>query len=128
MKWYYWLLTALYCSGIFYLSSKNHIDSPGLFDFPGADKVVHGVEYGMLAALVSVGIRRSNKTVRAAVLLGAPWVFAALYGITDEFHQWFVPGRSCDILDWLADTSGAGLVSWFLCYWVWRVRDFSGEN
>lgn len=34
-------------------------------------------------------------------------VFASLYGVTDEVHQIFVPGRFCDPLDWLVDTAGA---------------------
>jgi VanZ family protein len=33
--------------------------------------------------------------------------FCSLYGASDEWHQSFVVGRSSDILDWLADTSGA---------------------
>lgn len=32
---------------------------------------------------------------------------ASLYGITDEIHQIFVPGRFCDPLDWMTDTAGA---------------------
>ena len=36
--------------------------------------------------------------------------FVALYGAADEIHQRFVPNRSCDVLDWLADTLGASLV------------------
>jgi len=32
---------------------------------------------------------------------------AAFYGMTDEIHQYFVPGRSADPWDWLADTVGA---------------------
>ena len=31
------------------------------------------------------------------------------YGITDELHQAFVPGRLCDPADWLTDTLGASL-------------------
>ena len=31
----------------------------------------------------------------------------SLYGISDEFHQFFTPHRSVDIFDWLADTAGA---------------------
>lgn len=33
-------------------------------------------------------------------------VFGSFYGIMDELHQLFIPGRSCDILDWTADTIG----------------------
>ncbi|MDR0991105.1 MAG: VanZ family protein [Propionibacteriaceae bacterium] len=34
-------------------------------------------------------------------------VLASLYGVTDEFHQSFVPGRSPDPKDWMVDTIGA---------------------
>jgi VanZ family protein len=29
------------------------------------------------------------------------------YGILDEVHQFFVPGRDCNVWDWIADTLGA---------------------
>ncbi len=32
--------------------------------------------------------------------------FGFLYGALDELHQKFVPGRSCDIFDWISDASG----------------------
>jgi len=41
------------------------------------------------------------------VLILVTIAFCSLYGITDEFHQSLVPGRSPDMLDWLADTLGA---------------------
>jgi hypothetical protein len=40
-----------------------------------------------------------------ALLLTA--LIGSAYGAIDEFHQYFVPGRSCDVWDWLADTLGA---------------------
>ncbi|MCS7054372.1 MAG: VanZ family protein [Ignavibacterium sp.] len=33
-------------------------------------------------------------------------LFASLYGAVDELHQLFIPGRSCDFLDWVADFIG----------------------
>ena len=48
----------------------------------------------------------------------APIVAAALsslYGVTDEFHQIFTPGRSCDPMDWLVDTIAAALGA-LICY------------
>lgn len=49
---------------------------------------------------------------------------ASLYGITDEFHQIFTPGRSCDPMDWLVDTIAAGIGA-LACYFAlkaWRAR------
>jgi VanZ family protein len=37
----------------------------------------------------------------------------SLYGVSDEIHQAFVPGRSSDVLDWMADTAGT-LVALYL--------------
>jgi VanZ family protein len=34
-------------------------------------------------------------------------VLAIAYGVSDEFHQRFVPGRSSDVYDVLADAEGA---------------------
>jgi VanZ family protein len=34
-------------------------------------------------------------------------LFTSLYGASDELHQYFVPNRSCDFYDWLADSIGA---------------------
>ncbi|KAB2832797.1 MAG: hypothetical protein F9K48_09760 [Candidatus Brocadia sp.] len=31
----------------------------------------------------------------------------SLFGVSDEFHQFFTPHRSVDIFDWVADTAGA---------------------
>jgi VanZ family protein len=44
---------------------------------------------------------------------------AAAYGIFDELHQSFVPGRSADILDWFADVCGA-LIGIGAC-WLWGI-------
>lgn len=34
-------------------------------------------------------------------------LFVSIYAISDEIHQYFVPGRSCEIRDMLIDISGA---------------------
>lgn len=36
-----------------------------------------------------------------------PWIFAVLYAASDELHQYFVPGRSCELRDVLIDACGA---------------------
>ena len=42
---------------------------------------------------------------RSVVLI----LLGALYGLTDEWHQSFVPGREVSALDWLADLCGVTL-------------------
>jgi VanZ family protein len=77
------------------------------------------VAYAGLALLCvrAVGGGLPNRVVlRVAVLALA---IAAGYGIFDEFHQSFVPGRSADIRDWFADVSGA-LIGIGVC-WLWGI-------
>jgi VanZ family protein len=45
------------------------------------------------------------------------FVFCALFGFSDEWHQFFVPGRHCDILDWYADMTGAAIAMLVLYKW-----------
>lgn len=46
---------------------------------------------------------------------GTAFGIASLYAVTDEIHQFFVPGRSCELRDVLIDAGGAALG--ILCLW-----------
>jgi hypothetical protein len=35
------------------------------------------------------------------------WMIPVIYACTDEFHQYFVPGRSCEFRDVCIDSTGA---------------------
>jgi VanZ family protein len=108
MRRYRLFLVVAYCAGLFWLSSNPSPEEvPDLF--PGQDKVVHAVLYAGLAAVVSFWLRRPGGTPSGVVLFWLPIAFACLYGISDEVHQAFVPTRSADIWDWVADTVGAAL-------------------
>ena len=43
--------------------------------------------------------------LRGAQLM-APWLIGTAYAVTDEIHQYFVPGRSCEIRDVVIDSCG----------------------
>ena len=79
--------------------------------FPHADKLVHAALYGTLGFLTARALAAARGGLaarRLALALAAIAGFAAF----DEWHQDFVPRRSSDRLDWLADVVGAtaGLV------------------
>ena len=113
---WYWAPVALYAGMIFYLSAQSHPEEhlPSFLLKDVSDKVLHAVEYGILAALCYRGFRwaAGPAVARQAVVLAI--VTASVYGITDEMHQFFVPFRESSWLDWLADTIGAaiGAMSW----------------
>lgn len=72
--------------------------------FPGADTVAHFGFYGVAGFLFVLWRRETGKGAAAAVLSSA--IFAALLGAVDEFHQQWIPGRSMELLDWVADFAG----------------------
>lgn len=74
-----------------------------------SDKSGHSIGYALLAGLLLRAFAggRVGGITWARGLLAI--VLATLYGVTDEFHQLFVPGRSADRYDVLADFLGASL-------------------
>lgn len=109
---------ALGCAGlIFYLSHQSLSDD----DVPVPDYVGHLIGYfGLGAALVwgySEMLRRPF-TLRQAALV---WWWSSLYGLTDEFHQSFIPLRNPSLDDVLVD-SGAALLAAALGWTLLRSR------
>ncbi len=102
----YILPVVVYCSIIFYFSSLSVI--PGL---PGTalinDKAKHAVLYLGLALLIyrAIVVTKYNEYAYVAAIL-----FATLYCISDEIHQFFVPGRSMSIYDEFANAFGSSLI------------------
>ena len=113
---YLFLALAIAWAGvIFYLSSQSSIDTPALF--PGQDKLFHMMAFGVLGFL----FMGSMKTTTSGYRIGQVWlvvILVVLYGLLDEFHQYFVPGRTVEFYDALADATGALLGAWSMYYLV----------
>lgn len=75
------------------------------------DKVTHFAVFGLLGTLVC----RLGSGWRGAVLA---WAATAIFAATDEWHQSFVPGRSPELADWIADVLGAATA--IVAYTGWR--------
>lgn len=75
--------------------------------FPHADKLVHLASYGVLGALVARALRTGGARAPSPRVFAAAAATLALFAAGDEWHQQFVPGRSADRADWLADMIGA---------------------
>jgi VanZ family protein len=71
--------------------------------FPFADKLVHLLAYGLLASLIYLAREKSRATFHPIFI---PFLIAFLYGLSDEIHQYFVPGRDADVFDALANAVG----------------------
>ena len=74
-----------------------------------SDKVLHLGAYALLGAtlLHAFSDGRVERVTGARVL--AAILAAFVYGLSDEFHQSFVPGRTPDAMDLVMDVIGAAL-------------------
>jgi VanZ family protein len=110
-----WSPVALYMAVIFQLSARSDVALP-----PGiADKPTHTIAYALLGVLfvrALAGGLPARITLRVA-LLGIALTTA--YGVTDEIHQMFVPGRHAEWQDVLADAVG-GAIGAATC-WLWGI-------
>ena len=105
-----WMALLAYCGLIFWLSHQESLPVPAVFEFQ--DKLLHFGAYCVMAGLSWRAFRHLNLTNRQLAMLSI--VFCSLYGISDEWHQSFVPGRSTSAWDWLADSLGAAAAAVFL--------------
>jgi len=119
---------------IFFLSQQPHLVFNPVVMFQ--DKILHFIAFGVLAAATLFAVRffevvisrlsgtglsfpglQAKSMSRSRLMLTGLGVvlFCLLFGISDELHQCFIPGRSCSIGDLLADTAGAVIVVslWF---------------
>lgn len=109
----YALLGALAWAAVLFWQSSSSDAGSFLGSLPeGSDKVIHAGAYSVLAALVTLAT--GNPVVGG--------VLAVAYGITDEIHQSFVPGRSPSIGDLVADAVGAALGAGLVAYLVLRPK------
>lgn len=102
----YWLPLILLCLAIFVQSSFPSPDQ--LPHWHNSDKLLHAIVYGILAALFFRAFYfQTNQRWRSVWIFLVSALVSGLYGLSDEWHQSFVPARSADWVDWLADMLGA---------------------
>ncbi|MGA9351983.1 MAG: VanZ family protein [Anaerolineae bacterium] len=113
----YWLPVLLWMGLIFVASSQPELPLVlnKTVDFI-TKKAGHVMEYGVLAFLLWRAISK-ERGWPALSSFGGAFIFSLLYGVSDEFHQTFVPGRTGRLTDVGFDALGAflalGLIWWF---------------
>lgn len=105
--WRGWLWPVLLATAIVVASGRGSVAGPNIVNF---DKAAHFFIFGLLATLVA----------RNGFVPGRAWMAVAavsLFGLTDEWHQSFTPGRSVELIDWIADTLGAAVAVTVYAAW-----------
>lgn len=114
-----------YCALIFVLSAQSDLQPPRVLP---SDKLAHLLEYAVLAWLWVRAVRSSWPEWTTTAVLFSTLLFAGIYGLSDEWHQYYVPGRQADLHDVLADAVGGvlGGISYFL--WQRSVSPFQRDR
>ena len=140
-----WVFVALWAAFIFFMSSNTSTglnEGLGVFSRiyqvmkdvqasllgPGVDvlsSIAHFCEYTVFGALLANALRCHMPLGRACVLA---IVCGSLYGVTDEFHQLFVPGRAGKLTDVLIDCIGVSLITAVLWLRFKRMEGSYGVN
>jgi VanZ family protein len=111
-----WLPVVVYMAAIFSLSSISQpppLPSGLLF----SDTSLHAALYAGLAAVMMRAC--AGGTWHGVSSRRGIWstTGATLYGVTDEFHQLLVPGRTFDVVDMAADGIGAVIAVVVILAW-----------
>ncbi len=150
-KYIFLSLTIAYALMIFYLSSRSDIQIPtNIFKIPilyairdllenagiyfvtdllkyayaHLDKVAHMFLYFGLGVFLHMTFRHSDNPIMTKY--AAPFAFfvGILYGISDEIHQTYVPGRTGNIQDLFANGIGLFLAQIiFLALVLWGLQE-----
>lgn len=114
-----WILVVVCMGVIFWMSSQTSDESSAqssailiwlknifgnsIFTDFSVRKLAHFLEFAGLSLLINIALWQTRKKKEAPFAVA----LTSLYAVTDELHQLFIPGRSCQLMDWAIDTSGA---------------------
>jgi VanZ family protein len=98
-----WLPVAIYMAGLFYVSSLQDPPAPAGV----ADVNLHALAYCGLMLLVLRAVSAGAWARVTLSTIAIAWLITVAYGVTDEWHQMYVPTRHAEFRDLQADAIGA---------------------
>ncbi len=104
------LIPMILVMGIIFFLSNQPGETLSLPDIPNIDKILHAGIYGLLALATLFAVGKKTTFARPCQVSFLVVVFCFLYGMSDEYHQSFIAGRTPSIWDLCADTTGALLM------------------
>lgn len=121
-KWMVYFPLVIYWIILFIATTLPSNDLPNM---NVSDKIEHFSAYFILAVLLNFTMMFQDKYL---LMKRKAWLFTILIILTyaglDELHQLFIPGRDCEFLDWISDSSGVllgiGLVRFLVIYFKYR--------
>lgn len=114
-RWIRWVPAMLWYGLILGLTLPARV-GPEMPEIPYFDKLCHFAAFAGQSFWIWLGLRPQPGRAWRAVAI------CALLGALDEGMQYFMPGRSCELADWVADVAGAGAAALVMRTWAtWRL-------
>jgi hypothetical protein len=114
-----WLPAIVWMIVIFIGSSIGNVPRVGGKTTDGlVHRAAHVLEFAVLGALLLRAVSNDKPITKREIIITL--IVTALYGISDEVHQRFTPGRSSEGLSVLFDVAGSAGGVWWYRWWSRR--------
>ena len=110
-----WGPVIAYMAAIFYLSAQSSPPVPSRVP----DKLLHAIEYFGLGIVVFRAVAGGLSSAVDGTRARLTMLITVAYAVSDEVHQLFVPYRSADVRDLLADATGGAIA--LVVYQAWLI-------
>lgn len=118
-KTFSWLLVILWMIIIFWSSAiaGGSLKSDGITDqqYNIVSSITHVVLYVVLTWLLVRAFLNSRVKIKKALALA--FLISIIFGLIDELHQYWTPGREVHFSDWLLDIVGAFII---ISVYIWQ--------
>jgi len=118
-KLFYWIPSLVWMGAIFLMSSRTGEQLSTVFPFFGDLNWGHFFAYFFLSAFYRHALA---KTIRVRFIPLWAVMMSLIYGITDEYHQSFIPGRNPELPDIASDLAGAASAAVLISLYQARKR------
>lgn len=106
-----WLVVLIIIIIIFITSSIQSSQIKRVTFFSWQSFVYHFLIFFILAFFILISLIEGKMNKKNLILIAL--IVSVLYGISDEIHQYFVPGRCCSLSDILTDSAGSLTAAFF---------------
>jgi VanZ family protein len=106
-------IPAIFVMAALFMLSTLPGNDPFLNSIHLSDKIEHFIAYFVLGITFCIWIPGKNWLAKPFVYGSLVIILCTLFGASDEYHQTFVPGRSGDLYDLAADSTG-GIIAVFV--------------
>jgi len=120
-----WIVTIIIAIIIFYLSSLIFPPGPP-GGFPWKSIAYHFYAFLFLEAFLLISIIRGKNENKKFIFIAI--IIALVYGVSDEIHQLFVPGRACSFSDFLIDSAGILFATFIYSLKFLNIKNKVNEN